>query len=510
MDMKQRTLTLLAALLLLATQGEAQMKRSVKRGICENDIYYTEGWVDSLKCGVSWTYDWTITPRNPNKWNAIPSNLGPGLDMDFAPMCWNADYDEATLRSYLSTHPGVKYLLGFNEPNFSAQAKLTPAQAAQKWPALEQIAADYGLELVSPALNFTGETVGGRVWQPYDWLDTFIAEYRSRYGKDPRMDYIALHCYMNWSGALEWFVNDYMLSDIYNSENDATCANIRGYFERNGKKQVMLTEFCAWEGDKDGFTTSVDSQIEQMVLKVQAMELSPNVAAYAWFMGKGGRSLSDSPYYRVFQDNTDNSRLSRLGTIYANLSSFDTTWYHPAGTRVAAKDYVGSSNVKVDLNTDGQSDQKIEVKEFFRYSAWDGTHTPSLDYQVDIPAAGQYDISLRVKSSGTASLQLWVDGTQVGTQSVAATSGQWATRTIKATLPAGEHTLRLVNTQTSAFALNWFTIELPSAIGQVAADAAGQAAPSPYYRTDGTVVSRQSLPAERGIYVHGGKKVVVR
>lgn len=467
----------------IGIQADAQMKRSVKRGLCENNVCYTQGWVDQLKAGVAWTYDWTVTPYNPSQGNAVPEGLGPGKDMEFMPMCWNANFDETALRGYLSSHPGVKYLLGFNEPNFSAQANLTPAQAAQKWPVLEQIAADYGLQLVSPALNFTGESVGGRVWQPYDWLDNFIAQYRSLYGKDPRMDYIALHCYMNWSGALEWFVNDYMLTDIYKDENASTCSNIRGFFERNGKKKIMLTEFCAWEGDKDGFVTSVDTQIEQMVLKVQAMELSDNVAAYAWFMGKNGLNVGVSPYYQVFQDKSADSSLSRLGTIYTYLSSFDTTWYHPAGTLIAAKDYVNSENVKIDLNTDGASDQKIEVKEFFRYSSWDGTHTPSLEYQVELPETRQYDLSLRMQTANGATLQYWVDGTLAGTQTIATTSGQWATRTLSVTLPAGQHTLRLVNTSTGACRLNWLRVELPSEV--TGTESLDEVQRVDYYRLDG-------------------------
>ena len=41
--------------------------------------------------------------------------------MHFAPMCWNSYYNANAIRSYIDSHPETRYLLGFNEPNFSAQ-----------------------------------------------------------------------------------------------------------------------------------------------------------------------------------------------------------------------------------------------------------------------------------------------------------------------------------------------------------------------------------------------------
>lgn len=84
--------------------------------------------------------------------------------------------------AYLTAHPGVEYLLGFNEPNIAWTAggsSMTPQQAADAWPRLEKIADDYGLKLVAPALNFSGDNVGGTVtaarpttgWRP-SWRST--------------------------------------------------------------------------------------------------------------------------------------------------------------------------------------------------------------------------------------------------------------------------------------------------------------------------------------------------
>ena len=79
--------------------------------------------------------------------------------MDYVPMTWNGGFDENKIRQYFTDHPGAKYLLGFNEPNFKAQANMTPKQAAEIWPRLEKIAEDFDLELVGPALNYSPDAL---------------------------------------------------------------------------------------------------------------------------------------------------------------------------------------------------------------------------------------------------------------------------------------------------------------------------------------------------------------
>ena len=83
----------------------AQPRRSEKRGVCENNPHYTRTWSEALKEGVSWTYNWAVTPN--------PDGLFTGAedDINFAPMCWNHQFDERKLRNYLNSHPQTKYLL---------------------------------------------------------------------------------------------------------------------------------------------------------------------------------------------------------------------------------------------------------------------------------------------------------------------------------------------------------------------------------------------------------------
>lgn len=154
-------------LLILATTALAQQK-SAKRGIGwaerDADSYLSDAAIEKMAPGISWVYTWGATPKGATTLLAT----GEEGSMDFAPMCWNGGYNASVIRNYVRNHPGTKYLLGFNEPNFSAQANMTPADAANKWPAVEALANELRLKLVAPALNFTGERVGGRTWSPYE------------------------------------------------------------------------------------------------------------------------------------------------------------------------------------------------------------------------------------------------------------------------------------------------------------------------------------------------------
>ena len=101
--------------------------KSPKRGVCweEGKVNLNARHASMLTPGVSWAYNWGPTPAYPNIYSD---------QFYFVPMAWNAAYDASQIRSWLKDHPETRYLLGFNEPNFSDQAKMTPAQAAEAWP----------------------------------------------------------------------------------------------------------------------------------------------------------------------------------------------------------------------------------------------------------------------------------------------------------------------------------------------------------------------------------------
>lgn len=130
-----------------------------KRGLSEAD-----GWssffCDDLSVAldapqpVSWAYSWAINPAAP-----CPQ-LASGL-ANFVPMVWGQKDVNVTL----NFTAGVRFLLGFNEPNGAKQSDLTPAEAAALWPSVAATAKAAGLGLVSPAPAGNGVA----------WLDSFFS-----------------------------------------------------------------------------------------------------------------------------------------------------------------------------------------------------------------------------------------------------------------------------------------------------------------------------------------------
>jgi hypothetical protein len=428
-------------MLALVTLGlVAQPPRSYKRGVSENNFTRAEE-INSLARGVTWFYNWGNLPNSP-----IAGVVGPGTDMEYVPMIWSANFDEARLRAYLTEHPGVKYLLGYNEPNFRAQANMTPDSAAALWPIVEKIAEDFNLKLVAPALNYSGEALSdGKVYQPNEWMDAFLAAY-----PEAHFDYLALHCYMN--------------------SNVGQINYVENFAKRYGK-QVWLTEFCSWEGNVDSL-----SQQAAMALKIQDLELSPYVYRYAWFKAKGTNSV---PYYRllitpnVITHQPPIGTLSGAGQIYTYMSAFDTTYYWRATDVIPAKDYVYSSAITIGLNTDTESDVKLQLNSFDVYSF--------TDYLIDVPTTGKYSMLLRntnYKFLYAPQINVIVDDVVVAQSNLPTTANgdsdidsKWKTHTIQnIQLTAGKHRLRLRSNRSTTCKLGWFQFVLQTIPGDVNGD----------------------------------------
>jgi hypothetical protein len=125
------------------------------------------------RIGASWAYDWSATPppRDPH--------------LDWVPMIWGSRSVTSSVLDSLrrARRTGeAQDLLGFNEPDSSSQADMTPVQAAALWPKLEST----GLQLGSPAPAV-----------PTDgWLAEFMKLARQR---RLRVDFIALHYYQDFT-----------------------------------------------------------------------------------------------------------------------------------------------------------------------------------------------------------------------------------------------------------------------------------------------------------------------
>ena len=218
--------------------------KSPKRGIC-GDASPQDLVI--LAPSVTWYYDWGVEPP------AVSQGQLSGIE--WVPMAWNAPVNLTDFENRIPS--GSLYLLGFNEPNFKSQANMTPAQAAAAWPGLEQVAANKGLKLVSPAVNWCGDCVDGVTNDPVDWLDKFFAACPGC-----KVDYIAIHSYAPGSAALSNYLDKF----------------------RKYNKPLWITEFAPWDPPKPDF----DGVVKYMKEAIPILENDPIVFRYSWFATRVG------------------------------------------------------------------------------------------------------------------------------------------------------------------------------------------------------------------------------
>ena len=196
-------------------------------------------------------------------------------------MVWGGGADAGDVSDAIRSD--AKFLLGYNEPNFFAQANLSAQQAAADWPVLEASAQAHGLGLVSPAVNYCGDDNAGtgpcHDTNPVSYLDDFFAACQGC-----QVDYVAVHWY-NCDGDS---LNSYL--DLFKKFN----------------KPLWVTELaCAYGGD-----TSVAGQEQYMREAVPILEARTDVYRYAWFSG------DPIPNARLL--NGDGSPTA-LGQVYLSL-----------------------------------------------------------------------------------------------------------------------------------------------------------------------------------------------
>lgn len=346
-------ITMMAALIAGATLTAGA--RSAKRGVSENEFQF-KAQIAAVSPGVSWYYNW-----GP----AAGRYLADETSMEFVPMCWNGNYDTERIRTYCKEHPETKYLLGFNEPNFNAQAHMTPAEAAAEWPAVQALARELGLRLVAPALNYSPNAP---YQSPTKWMDEFIGLVG-----DDAFDYLAVHSYGGFG----------VMRDLATEFHD-----------RYGK-DVWVTEFCLWpdEGNPNSYV-SPEAQIACMVQSVEWLEKTEWIHRYAWFKAIGNSSADKGPNYGLLIPGKGEAvrELSEQGKVYVNMSDFDPDLWHPAGKMIPAVQYSASNALLLGSNTDAAVDCPIEITRF-NAGAW-------ADYQFDIPADGNAVLTLRVAGFG--------------------------------------------------------------------------------------------------------------
>lgn len=345
---KKLVYAMLAAFAVTAFNADA---KSFKRGVSENAFTLTEE-MDVLVPGCSWLYNWANTPTSNADYMSDDT-------WEFIPMCWNANYNSDNIRNYCKAHPETKYLLGFNEPNFVAQANMTPESAAAAWPQVKALADELGLELVGPAVNYSPD---GPENDPYTWYAKFV----ELVGPDA-FDYIAIHNYSGGSGGMKDMIDR--------------------FYSLYGKK-IWVTEFCSWSGDN----ITAEAQIASMIEQLEYLEKEDKVFRYSWFKAKG--SITNSPCYGLIvpQNGFGERTLSEAGKVYVYMTEFDESVYHSVDEVVPASEYISSKSLMLGSNGDSLNPGELEITQLSS-----GAYA---DYQFDIPSAGEYTLTLRVSGQG--------------------------------------------------------------------------------------------------------------
>ncbi len=382
-----------------------------KRGLAYG--YHSPQDLQVLTPSVSWWYNWSEAPE------ASVANVFTNYNMEFVPMTWNGNFDTNKLTTFLTNNPQTKYLLAFNEPNFTDQANMTPSQVAALWPTLEAIADSFNLEIVGPAVNYCGNCVsenGTTYNSPFDYLDDFFAACQGC-----RVDYISFHSYMNNIGALSWYLNQY----------------------KSYGKPIWVTEFAGWE--QNGTINNLSDQINFMIGAVDLFESDTSVYKYSWFIGRGA-GINTYPHIDILGNNGE---LTALGEIYTQMPVHDVNNIVDIPARIEAENYNSMDGILLE--------QTQDVSGFANVGYIEGGDW--LEYKINVPASNSYPLYFRVASTATSSLKVIVDGNDVLTQNFTNTNGwqNWQTFNTNIALGQGIHTIRL-EAITNGFNINWFQI----------------------------------------------------
>ena len=375
--------------------------KSPKRGVAFS--FQLESDYALLAPATSWCYNWGFKGQSNNFCDAY--------GMEYCPMAWNGIPDNAT--TVLKNHPEWKVLLGYNEPNLTDQANMTPDQAAaaDKWPKVVAAAKAANKKLISPAMNW-GSLSG---WSDgVKWLQSFFGKSNVDIND---VDGIAVHIYMGSSSAALGDLDRYK---VFN-------------------KPLWLTEFCNWDAGSEV------AQIKFMAEMFNAMEQDPQVERYAWFTPRSskfsvkGMALLTSG--RPFE-------LTNSGKVFVNMSSFDQNIAYPLGKRIPAEHYracsVKSNGGPVHVNNTTDEDGVLELYQFTQ-SKW-------VDYKIDFDGQKDVVFQIRYAAASGASFELNLvneDGTEtplVDEFSVDATgkADVWSTASITVgQVPSKEKVVRL-------------------------------------------------------------------
>lgn len=374
---------------------------------------------DILGPAVSWSYNWANTPA------ASQENKYQQYGIQFVPMCWNNNYSPDNISAYYAAHADKQnYLLGYNEPNLTDQANMTPAQAAAKWNDVVDVAKKNNARLISPALNWG--TLPGYS-NGVQWLQEFFTLVNPN-----DVHGIAVHIYMN---AAKSMIGDLQRYKVFG-------------------KPLWLTEFCAWDG-----TSSSAAQCQFIAQSINYLEQDDDLERYAWFIPRWNQATESAPFMQLITK-AKPCELTERGILFVNMSTFDKNAVYPCGKRIPAEHYRACSiddsyaSPAVSLCTDVNGILQIDG---LALNQW-------MDYKINI-LSGVKDFQIRYTATRDSEITIYrVDenGNETALQTIAlpstASKTAWTTLTESFTPEAGEQVLRLKCTK-GLPRINWFKLK---------------------------------------------------
>lgn len=394
--------------------------KNAKRGVGFSFTPVPDEDMPLLGPSISWFYNW-----GPDCATEVATLAGQ-YGLKYFPMAWNASYDVDRITKTAGSTICGGCLLAFNEPNLTDQANMTPKVAAEKWPALKELANKLGLKITAPAMNYG--TLAGYS-DPVKWLDEFFELVPLS-----DVDVIALHCYMNSAAGVKGFIDK---------------------FDKYGKP-IWLTEFCAW----DGGVNSVDAQIKYMSETLAYLDACPKVERYAWFIPRHGSMATNATPYMQLLTKGSPIELTTLGKIFTQCSTQDADVYAVAGQRIQAEHYV-----RCNASEGVETTSSLSAAPTYRLTTDpDGGDLDIcnigkgkwVEYQVEMASAGSRTLTIRYNATVASGIEVTVDGEAAQTGSLA--SGDWTEIQLPVNMSAGKHSIR-ITTAKGLWAANWLSVQ---------------------------------------------------
>lgn len=210
--------------LLLAASGDA---KPIYRGVA-TDVW-SGGCADlAAATNVSWWYNWATQPSSgvTNAACASSWTTPPGRTVQFVPLIWGRN--SVTSNVIANLPADTTHLMSFNEPNFSSQSNLSPAEAATLWLQVEQQLSAAGklgvIKLVAPSASPGGDKMPMQQWLRYFFgnCSTCHFDYQSAHIYDCNAPYFDSGSVGYWIGQYASFGRPIWLTEFACPSNSGT------------------------------------------------------------------------------------------------------------------------------------------------------------------------------------------------------------------------------------------------------------------------------------------------